>query len=393
MAHRFNQTNIVACRGPWAGHISNASNLCGKGWNVCSWKESSMLKQITWNEATTIEGCYAYDASQDGGTCKPCISDHWGSDDLAAVGKSCQHQNLMSKSCIGLGKIDASCCVDSLLRRACTYRPGIASGVLCCKKEAIPSLPQVRVIVDKSNFIIGENILLVCQVSNAKGPLNIAWLKDKTLIKVEEINKNSQSKLSLNKINHHHNGEYTCLATNDDGTSQDSIKIRARGHQGCAAGDNRLPRKYYNISACPGRWKGHIKNGGNLCGDNFQVCSIENVQSLNEISWKDLFFLEGCFSYDATHNSKQCLRCKETAVMAGLGRSCQYKLKPKGCSRHGYLYSKYSKKAKNKCTYNKGSTTGVMCCRIPSKKEVIKEDSICYPACQNGGYCIDRNSA
>lgn len=54
--------------------------------------------------------------------------------------------------------------------------------------------------------------------------------------------------------------------------------------------------------------------------------------------------------------------------MAGLGRSCQYKLKPKGCTRHGYLYVKSNKKVKNKCMYYKGYSNGVMCCRTPTKE-------------------------
>ena len=37
------------------------------------------------------------------------------------------------KSCISGGQIDVSCCVDSHFNRACQYRPGLASGVLCCK--------------------------------------------------------------------------------------------------------------------------------------------------------------------------------------------------------------------------------------------------------------------
>lgn len=94
----------------------------------------------------------------------------------------------------------------------------------------LPAPPQVQVITDKSTFIIGEKALLVCQVSNTKGPINIAWLKGKTLIKVEQLKKNLQSKISIDKINHHHSGEYTCLATNDGGSSQDHIYIRASNY-------------------------------------------------------------------------------------------------------------------------------------------------------------------
>ena len=34
-----------------------------------------LLKTITWKDATGLTGCYAINAAQDGGTCKPCIED------------------------------------------------------------------------------------------------------------------------------------------------------------------------------------------------------------------------------------------------------------------------------------------------------------------------------
>ena len=41
---------------------------------VCSWGDKQMLRSITWKDATDLTGCYAFNAAQDGGQCKPCIS-------------------------------------------------------------------------------------------------------------------------------------------------------------------------------------------------------------------------------------------------------------------------------------------------------------------------------
>ena len=49
--------------------------MCAAGWRVCSHVDEPLLKTITWKDATTIGGCYAINAAQDGGSCKPCIED------------------------------------------------------------------------------------------------------------------------------------------------------------------------------------------------------------------------------------------------------------------------------------------------------------------------------
>ena len=34
-----------------------------------------LLKTVTWKDATGLTGCYAINAAQDGGACRPCIAD------------------------------------------------------------------------------------------------------------------------------------------------------------------------------------------------------------------------------------------------------------------------------------------------------------------------------
>ena len=65
---------MAACAGEWAGHVQNASVLCAGGWHVCSPHNMHLLKEITWRDATGVSGCYAFNAAQDNGDCRPCLS-------------------------------------------------------------------------------------------------------------------------------------------------------------------------------------------------------------------------------------------------------------------------------------------------------------------------------
>lgn len=124
--------NIAACDGHWQGHVQNSSHLCAPGWQVCSYREEGLLKGIEWADATAMPGCYAFNAAQDGGQCQPCTS-HLEQDDLAGVGGGCAHQSYGQRSCISGGQIAVSCCVDTHFGQACSFRPGLATGVLCCR--------------------------------------------------------------------------------------------------------------------------------------------------------------------------------------------------------------------------------------------------------------------
>jgi hypothetical protein len=66
---------VAGCGGAWEGHINNASNLCGPGWRVCGWYDYALLSNITWPVATSVSGCYAFNAAQDGGRCQECRDD------------------------------------------------------------------------------------------------------------------------------------------------------------------------------------------------------------------------------------------------------------------------------------------------------------------------------
>lgn len=69
----FPDSRIAACRGKWYGHIKHGGDLCASGWDVCNWNtDSQVLRKISWDVAMSVDGCYAYNAAQDGGRCREC---------------------------------------------------------------------------------------------------------------------------------------------------------------------------------------------------------------------------------------------------------------------------------------------------------------------------------
>lgn len=138
--------NVAACAGSWSGQIdgTSAAALCAPGWYVCSPGEVAgdhqILAGITYNEARAFDGCFAYNASQDDGMCRPCTGAYYY-DDMAAVGASCTggYYGPGSSSCIGSGRIDADCCSAFLTDHSCrqnTSQPH--TGVACCKEQPVP---------------------------------------------------------------------------------------------------------------------------------------------------------------------------------------------------------------------------------------------------------------
>ena len=69
----YKDHRIAACRGTWRGHVKLADSLCAPGWDVCNWDtHAHILRKVTWDTALSIDGCFAYNAAQDGGRCREC---------------------------------------------------------------------------------------------------------------------------------------------------------------------------------------------------------------------------------------------------------------------------------------------------------------------------------
>lgn len=57
--------------------VRNNYRVCIKvfWFQLCTWRDDNHLKEIRWATATQLDGCYAYNAAQDGNKCIPCKSD------------------------------------------------------------------------------------------------------------------------------------------------------------------------------------------------------------------------------------------------------------------------------------------------------------------------------
>ena len=69
--------NIQACAGSWRGHVKRARNLCAKGWHVCNPRHTNLLKLLTWQDVTSTEGCYAYNAANSLNMCTRYVTRTW----------------------------------------------------------------------------------------------------------------------------------------------------------------------------------------------------------------------------------------------------------------------------------------------------------------------------
>lgn len=104
---------------------------------------------------------------------------------MAGIGR-CPHQNFGQSSCLLEGRIDASCCVDSLTDRACKFQPGITDGILCCRfrqhKQLQADKPIVEAVMTPPMQMVkqvGERIKLRCPLFSEDYDFeDILWMKD-----------------------------------------------------------------------------------------------------------------------------------------------------------------------------------------------------------------------
>ncbi|KAL5021870.1 hypothetical protein ScPMuIL_001025 [Solemya velum] len=380
---------VAACGGQWTGHINNGSSLCAPGWKVCSWHDREPLQAITWEEAISVQGCYAYNAAQDGGRCRAC-EDNMDQDDLAGLGGGCPHKNQGQSSCISGGRIDASCCVDSHFQKACQYHPGIADGILCCK---MPTRKPKIVVKPKERMAVytGLIFLLTCQASGVPPP-RIVWYKDGTQLPAnnQRISVLSSGDLLVTLAKKSDTGLYSCEVINEEGIDMASSRVTVREYaSGCRDGSTDGLGMHRDIHACSGKWNGHIKRGKSLCRKGWRVCSPHDKEALQELTWLDIFDLDGCYAYNAANQKGRCKRC-HTGPLAGVGNTCgRLKYSQTSCLAHGRIDVFKHTKDETSCDYKEGVTNGVLCCKRKVKKS--KPNNVCDPACANGGICVGHN--
>jgi len=138
----LNYTNIAICAGVYEGYVAgpSAQSLCAETWHVCSQtRDRPLMKQIQFDEAEAITGCYSLDAAHDFNTCRPC-SGNINEDDMAGVGGNCPSPRTINQarglgSCFTGGRVDI-CCSGYLSSNGCQFNVGITTGVVCCANNA-----------------------------------------------------------------------------------------------------------------------------------------------------------------------------------------------------------------------------------------------------------------
>ncbi|KAK6185279.1 hypothetical protein SNE40_007547 [Patella caerulea] len=386
-------SGLAACDGNWTGHIRNGSTVCAAGWRVCSWYDADLLKQLTWDDAISFSGCYAYNAAQDGGRCKECRDD-MGQDDMAGIGQGCTHQNIGQTSCIPGGRIDASCCVDSHFHRACQHQPGLTNGVFCCKMPV--KLPRIVVKPpEKMHVYTGLIFLLACQATGMPPP-RVQWYKDGTQLSEENsrISVLSSGDLIVTLARKSDSGLYTCEVINEEGIDMaSSYVVVAEYDSGCADGTTEGLHIHKNIHACGGSWKGHVRRGRSLCRKGWRVCNPKDRNSLEELTWLDMFDLAGCYAYNAATYKGACKKCVDSR-MAGVGRQCGLiRYSQKSCLSHGRV-DVFNPRNSVACEYKEGAVSGVLCCKKKKKKshkKKLERRRYCRDECKNGGVCVGHN--
>jgi sugar lactone lactonase YvrE len=139
---------VAACIGTWKGDVSTAQNLCAPDWHVCRGTEPG-IRTMTFDMASSVNGCFAFDAAQDSFACwSGCSSavargvDTAENVDMGGVGRDCPYRHETGWSCLASGRVNAS----ENSGTGCAYNPKL-TGVVCCPDGA-PASPRVAAPAD-----------------------------------------------------------------------------------------------------------------------------------------------------------------------------------------------------------------------------------------------------
>ncbi|KAH3788483.1 uncharacterized protein LOC127842965 [Dreissena polymorpha] len=404
----FPDTRIAACRGKWVGHVKYASTLCAPGWSVCSWDaDRRTLSKMAWNVALSVDGCFAYNAAQDGGRCQECMA-KMDQDDLAGIGRGCPQQRAGEGSCVSGGRIDASCCVDAheSINWACQQQAWI-NGVMCCKQSA--KRPHI-IVPPPANLDVnvGRIFMLSCQAEGIPVP-RVQWYKDGS--KIPELANSRVSVLLSGDLlvtlaRRSDSGHYSCEVINEEGIDIGHTQVNVKDHDsGCADDTTDGLLMHRDIHACEGNWTGHVKKGGALCKQGWHVCNSKDRDRLHDLSWLDILDINGCYAYNVANNRRgKCKRCDGRGRLAGVGRDCgRVRYSRLSCLAQGRIdvfKTRDLNEANGGCSYVKGFTTGILCCKGENKQtkqdrrknEITSPDKPhCTMGCENGGQCVGYN--
>ncbi len=147
---------IAGCAGTWTGLVGSASanSLCSPGWHVCSPAadpgDAALVKSVTYSQATSFGGCFAFNASQDFGGCWACDPNNGDRNDLAGMGTGCDDlYDASATSCLANGRVDARNGSD------CAFIEGVTTGVVCCEGTVqAPAMSRIPLILTISLLLL-----------------------------------------------------------------------------------------------------------------------------------------------------------------------------------------------------------------------------------------------
>lgn len=420
--------NMAACRGSWDGHIKD-SNICAPNWHVCSSKDKPVFDGLGYQDLMKIKGCFAMNAAHTGKSCSDC---HQGEKVImTGAGRDCpMYDSFNHDTCIKAARVDVKWSLRDNDHSACTHHK-MMSGLICCRDTPIEDPPQLLEHGYYKHLVkVGEPLRIECQATGTTQP-KIVWRRNGLAISSDQAGINISSSvmenvtvstLSISSASTHDSAQYSCLASNKYGSDigvQHQVTVwnlRSR-KRGCRNGVRQIVLPGGKIFACEGKWKGHVKDASKrLCGRKYSVCNAysEGMKIFDHINIRQTRVLPGCYALDAASTKRSyCDRCNpkhKDNRMSGVGNDCgAYDPSTPSCLGQGRVdvwplselafsltMANYTSKisdsydrAQHSCEYNSELTTGVLCCKTPTRGP--GRAKVCKPKCRGGGRCIGKN--
>lgn len=142
---------------------------------------------------------------------------------------------LLSQEGLGLGLVQGSGCWEGPGKVIRTRLSGASSDL-----SSPPTVPPLIQPFEFPPASIGQLLYIPCVVSSGDMPIRITWRKDGQVIisgsGVTIESKEFMSSLQISSVSLKHNGNYTCIATNDAATVSRERQLIVRGELGGGKG-------------------------------------------------------------------------------------------------------------------------------------------------------------
>lgn len=425
--------NMAACMGSWTGHVKD-SDICAPSWHVCSSKDKEVFDGLQYSNLMRIGGCYAMNAAHVAGATGGCSDCGEGENVImTGAGRHCPSiDELNHGTCINTARVDLRWSLRQNNESACVYHE-MMTGAICCRDTPIEDPPQlINHGLYKHLVTQGESLRLECKAKGETQP-KIVWRKNGMKVSTEDngisisssvIENITVSTLTIASASStSNNAQYSCLATSKYGSDigvqhQVTVWNLNSRKRGCRSGVRQTVLPGGEIFACEGKWKGHIKDASNrLCGKKYSVCQAysDGMRIFDKVNIRETRILPGCYALDAASTKRSyCDRCNpkhKDNRMSGIGNDCAgYDPNTPSCLGQGRVdvwphsdleflrssanytteITEATRRAQQSCKYNAELTTGVLCCKSPTRGPWRVK--VCTPKCRGGGRCIGKNT-